>query len=277
MFKELAQITQKPDAFSAYTADKLWTEPHLASRMLEAHLDQNSPLASRSAMAVDRVTSWINNRFQLDGKLVCDLGCGPGFYAEKYAEVGAIVQGMDFSRNSIKYARRNAAKRNTHIHYLVANYLTDALPTQQDLVTLIYCDLCALSPAQRSILLSKIHDSLNPDGTFLFDVMSKASFDDYIQRSVFARNYMHGFWSPNDYFAFHHSHRYEKELVSLDRFTIIEEHSTWEIYNWMQYFTPDSIAAELFANGFEVVDVTTSFDVDEDSEHSFGIVAKKHP
>ena len=274
MYEKLKKICQRPPVFSVYTADVLWTQPHLANQMLQTHLSQETPLASRPLIAVDRVVSWLDDRFHLKGKAVCDLGCGPGLYTERYAQRGATVCGLDFSANSIEYAKTSASGKNINVAYLVANYLIDPLPQDQDLVTMIYCDLCPLSPTQRRILLGKIRESLHPDGVFVFDVASIKAFECKTEGTVFGRNYMDGFWSEGDYFVFHSVHRYKHENVSLDHFAILEERGDWNIYNWMQYYTDSSIAMELYENGFEVVDITSGFDADETDQKTLGVIAK---
>ena len=274
MYDQLKKIHQRPEVFSVYTADVLWTRPHLADQMLQTHLNQETPLASRPLVAVDRVVAWLDEQFHLDGKAVCDLGCGPGLYAERYARCGAVVHGLDFSANSIEYAKTSASEKGVSVTYAVANYLTDPLPRDQDLITMIYCDLCPLSPAQRQTLLGKVRTSLRPDGAFVFDVASIKAFEDTTETTTFGHTYMDGFWSEKDYFAFHNTYRYEDENVSLDHFTIIEEKGTWDVYNWMQYYTPESIAAELGANGLDVVDIVGGFGVDGADDTTFAVIAR---
>ncbi|PSW03797.1 class I SAM-dependent methyltransferase [Photobacterium lipolyticum] len=274
MFKELTQIHQKPEVFSVYTTDKLWTEPYLANQMLKAHLSQDTPMASRPMIAIDRVVAWLDAKFGLNGKSICDLGCGPGLYAEKYAQLGAKVHGLDFSDSSIQYAKGSASKHQLDIIYEVANYLEASLPSDQDLVTLIYCDLCALSPTQRQKLYSQVRECLKPNGRFIFDVSSIEAFDTFAEHCSFAPNYMHRFWSNNKYYAFHNAFRYEDDRVSLDHYTIIEDYRTWHIYNWMQYFTHESIRAELADSGFEVIEIVNGFDTEESNSSSFGVIAK---
>ncbi len=273
MYRQLKKIYKRPEVYSRYTAETLWTQPHLANQMLQVHLDQDSALASRPAEAIDRVVAWIDQSFELDGKSVCDLGCGPGLYASRFAERGAIVLGMDFSKNSIDYALDHAISNNGSIRFQLGNYLTDPLPEQQDLVTLIYCDLCPLSPVQRETLLAKIRQALAPDGKFIFDVFSTKAFEAVQEGVSFGRNFMEGFWSENDYFAFQGTFRYEKETVSLDHYSIIEPQHSWEIYNWLQYFTPDKIRAELEQAGFGTIEFTEGFDVNPSDESTFGVVA----
>lgn len=277
MFNELNQMQRKPEIFSVYTAEQLWTEPHLAEQMLRAHLSQETPMASRPLVAIERVVRWLDTRFELNGKLICDLGCGPGLYTEEYAQLGAKVHGLDFSVNSIQYAKESALRKSLDISYTVANYLEGGLPSGQDLVTLIYCDLCAISPSQRQKLYSEVRKCLKPNGVFIFDVFSINAFDCFTETRSFALNYMDHFWSGHTYYAFQNSFRYEAERVSLDHYTIVEEERTWHVYNWMQYFTYDGIRAELEDNGFEVLEIVNGFDIEASDTSSFGVITKLKP
>lgn len=273
MYTELTKVSKKPDVFSVYTADTLWTDPHIANQMLQTHLSQDTDLASRPIEAIDRVVDWIDQSFGLDGISVCDLGCGPGLYANRFAERGAIVHGIDFSRNSIAHAQQHAPVSAPDLTYLNADYLCDPLPEQQDLITLIYCDLCPLSSTQRKSLLAKIHHSLKPRGKFVLDVFSTMAFELVKENVLFGRNFMDGFWSANEYFAFQHTFRYDEAAVSLDHFTVIEKSRTWDVYNWLKYFSQDEIRIELEQAGFNQIEFTTGFGVDPSDDSAFGIVA----
>lgn len=274
MYKELVNIHEKPSPFSKYTAKQLWTEPYLANQMLQAHLCQETPMASRPLIAIERVVNWLDSKFKLNGKSVCDLGCGPGLYAEKYATLGAKVVGLDFSKNSIEYGIKSAKSKQLDIWYQEANYLEDKLPEQQDLISLIYCDLCALSLQQRQQLYRQIHESLKPEGIFVFDVFSSEAFNGFTEKSAFGPYYMGNFWSEELHYVFHNAFSYQDEQISLDHYTIVENNRTWDMYNWLQYFTHQSIQNELKANGFEVVDFINGFDVEEVNSTTFGVVAK---
>jgi len=273
MYAQLKEIHERPVVFSIYTAETLWTEPHIANQMLQMHLNQDTELASRPIAAIDRMVDWIDQSFSLEGKSICDLGCGPGLYTQRYAERGAIVHGIDFSRNSITYAQKQRTAGGKPVTYQVANYLTSELPQRQDIVTLIYCDLCPLSPVQRQTLLTKIRESLVPGGRFICDVFSTAAFDVVREGAAYGRGYMDGFWSARDYFVFQLTFRYDAEAVSLDHYTVIEESRTWEIYNWLQYFSPDGVRNELEQAGFESVEITEGFGVDRTDEATFGVIA----
>jgi SAM-dependent methyltransferase len=162
MFKTLYEFIQRPAPFSVYTTMDLWTRPHLAERMLRYHLDQDNDLASRSKETIANTVEWLDRQFNLEGKTLCDLGCGPGLYTTQFAERGATVTGIDFSQHSLQYARAAAERTGATINYQHADYIEDELPCGFDVVTLIYYDFCTLSASQRKTLLGKIFTMLNP-------------------------------------------------------------------------------------------------------------------
>jgi len=269
MFADLLNLHTRPDLFSTYSVDTLWTNPHLSQQMLSYHLDQNTPLASRPLKTIDEIVGWIDHHVPLAGKNICDLGCGPGLYAKQFATKGAQVIGLDFSENSIAYA----ASRNPEIRFQKTDYLKDELPSGMDIISLIYCDLCPLSSQNRSLLFQKIHKSLQNDGYFIFDVADEKAFSSITESHQYGRNYMDGFWSANDYFAFHDTFTYDSK-ASLDRFTIIEPEKQWSVCNWMQYFNHETIAAELNAHGFEIVHISKNFELSDSGMNVLSIIAK---
>ena len=258
MFNELVDLHERPAPFSVYTTDILWTDPHISGRMLGFHLDAESDMASRRAASNEGIVDWMDRRFGFEGKAVCNLGCGPGLYATLMARRGARVTGMDFSPRSIEYARRTTRETGLPLTFNGGDYLKDDLPPEQDLVCLIYGDLCALSPEQRRVLYNKVHESLKPGGRFVFDVFSVAQFHQRQEGASYGRRLMDGFWAPGDYFGFLTTFLYGDQKLALDRYLIVEPDRCREVFNWLQYFDPDTITAELTDNGFcveQIVDV----------------------
>lgn len=277
MFDDLAALNERPAPFSVYTADTLWTDPHISARMLDFHLDPESDLASRRPASIEAIVDWMDRRFGFGGAAVCDLGCGPGLYAARMARRGARVTGIDFSARSIGYARDAARKAGLSMAFEQANYLDAELPPEQDLVCLIYGDLCALSPEQRRCLYGKVRKSLKPGGRFVFDVSSVAQFRQRQEEVSYGRRLMDGFWAPGDYFGFLSVFLYGDRNIALDRYLIVEPHRSREIFNWLQYFDPGSIAAELAENGFsieQVVDVLTGGPLGP-SPDEFAVIARR--
>ena len=136
MYSTLSDLARRPEPWSVSTVRELWTRPHLANEMLKHHLSQESDHSSRRIGEIDRIVDWLDGQLDFDGKRVIDLGCGPGLYARRMAERGARVTGVDFSANSIAYARGQGGD----VDYLEADYLEDPLPGGFDVATIIYYD-----------------------------------------------------------------------------------------------------------------------------------------
>lgn len=255
MYEILSDFLLRPAPFSVSTTELLWTDPHIAGEMLRFHLDGENDLASRRTTTIDGFVAWLDRRFPLAGLAVTDLGCGPGLYTSRYAERGAVVTGLDFSANSLAHARRAAEAAGLSIDYRQADYLRDDLPGGQDLVTMIYGDFCAMAPDRRSRLLGKVKAALKPNGVFVFDVFSTGMFDELHEETLFQPRLMNGFWAPGDYVGFKTTQLYRDEAIGLDRYLIATPDRTFQVYNWMQYYTPASITAEVLAAGYSTVEI----------------------
>ena len=253
MYDTLRAMSGRPEPFSVITTSDLWTDEHVSKQMLSFHLNGDVDLSSRNTAFIDRSVEWLVDTFAVSPSTrIADFGCGPGLYAQRLARKGAKVTSIDFSERSINYAREQAKKEGLDIDYRCQDYL-DFQPDQRyDLIILIFCDFCALRPAQRSRLLEIFSNSLAPGGTLVFDVQSVNDFARREEGVVFARNMMDGFWSSKDNFAFQQTFLYPDEKISLDKYTIIEENRTRTIYNWLQYYTPAILEEELTRAGFKV-------------------------
>ena len=61
---------------------------------------------------------------------------------------------------------------------------------------------------------------------------------------------MNGFWAKGDYVGIQRTFVYPDKRLSLDRYLIVEPNETWQIFNWYQHYTPESLQAELSRAGF---------------------------
>ena len=253
MFNRLKEINSRPEPFQFYTANALWTDEHTSHMMLEYHLDESVDLSSRNKEFIERSVKWIVSHFGIDRlTAIADFGCGPGLYTTPFAEREADVTGIDFSERSIRYARGTAARKALDIDYVCQDYLEFETEKRFDLITMIMCDFCALSPNQRKKILTRFHSLLNADGAVLLDVYSLNAFDQKEEVSTYEHRQLDGFWSKEDYYGFLNTFKYEEEKVILDKYTIIEKARTWTVYNWLQYFSPDALRKEFDVNGFKM-------------------------
>ena len=279
MFEELERINERPEPFEFYTASDLWTDAHTSKQMLSFHLNEEVDVSSRKAAFIDRSVDWIVSYFNIaSGKRVADFGCGPGLYSTKLAQKQADVTGIDFSKRSIQHAQEVSKREGLSIDYVNQNYLEFETNDRLNLILMIMCDFCALSPVNRNKMLSKFYAILEPGGSVLLDVYSLNAFEQREEIARYEANLLDGFWSKNRYYGFLNTFKYEKEKVILDKYSIIEAIRTRTIYNWLQYFSPEALEREFVECGFSIEqlfsDVAGSpFDREK---LEFAVVAKKH-
>ncbi len=251
MFKDLEKINERPEPFQFYTASDLWTDEHTSKQMLSFHLNEAIDVSSRTTEFINRSVEWIASEFTIGrGIKIADFGCGPGLYAARLAKRGANVTGIDFSKRSIEYAKEFAAREHLNINYVNQNYLEFRTEDRFALVLMIMCDFCALSPKQRKGLLNTFRNILEPNGSILIDAYSLSAFKQREEAATYQVNQLNGFWSPNKYYGFLNTFKYDKEKVILDKYTIIESKRTRQVYNWLQYFAPEDLEREFFDGGF---------------------------
>jgi 2-polyprenyl-3-methyl-5-hydroxy-6-metoxy-1,4-benzoquinol methylase len=278
MFDHLSEINARPAPFGHYTTDELWTDEYTSSQMLKYHLDGTIDLSSRKTAFIDRSAQYITTRFGLAaGKRVADFGCGPGLYTSRLAASGAKVSGIDFSGRSLKHAREQAEQKGLAIEYIQADYLEFETDARFDLITMIMCDFCVLSPSQRKIMLQKFHRLLEPGGAVLLDAYTLAGFAQREQSATYAADLLNGFWSPDPYFGFLTVFLYEAEKVVLDKYTIVEQARTRTIYNWLQYFDRESLKAEFEEAGLTIQEFlgNVAGDSYDSSSPEFAVIATK--
>jgi cyclopropane fatty-acyl-phospholipid synthase-like methyltransferase len=246
--------------------------------MLAFHLDENIDISSRRLSFIDHSVEWITSRFSVGAETrIVDFGCGPGLYAERLAQRHASVTGIDFSKNSIEYAREAAARKGLNIQYLNQDYLEFETTESFDLILMIMCDLCALSPIQRKGMLKKFHRILSSDGAVLLDVYSTEAFNQREETARYEVNLMDGFWSSDRYYGFLNTFKYIEERVVLDKFTLVEQSNTRTVYNWLQYYSTDQLEREFGEAGFTIEEFYADvagrpFDADGTE---FAVIARK--
>jgi SAM-dependent methyltransferase len=276
MFSILREHLARPPLFSVYSAHTLWTDDHVSSRMLEYHLDPLNDIASRNQAFIQRAATWLAGEFDLVGREVLDLGCGPGLYALELAMLGAKVTGLDFSTRSIDYARGQALAKGLQVEFEVADYLSYETERAFDLICLIYGDYCALGPEQRTELMRRAQRWLKPGGSIVFDVFTRIHLGAVEETTSFTSCPDGGFWSAAPHFVFNTRFKYEDAGAYLDRFLVVEEETEWEVFNWLQCFDPIQLEDELAAAGLRVAQCLGSVAGDPFNEvaQEFAVVAQ---
>ena len=242
-FAGLQRYAQRPALYER-TDGALWTDPHIATQMLAAHLDPGTDAASRRPETIDGSVAWMLSLVS-EGALLLDIGCGPGLYTKRFAEAGLRVTGLDFSENSIAYARAHDAKS----EYIVQDYLALDFDGAFDAVTLIYCDYGALVPRERRELLRRVHRALKPGGLFLFDVFTPLQAAGQKESASWALHANGGFWSPEPYLCLDAVYFYG-ETAEARRTVVAEERGLRCFTVWDCFFTRQSLLDEVTPEGF---------------------------
>lgn len=218
---------------------------------MEFHLNPGVDSASRTEESIDRTIEFLSGFCENSPIDILDLGCGPGLYLEKLAEKGHNCTGIDYSENSISYARNQAKEKGLSINYLHQNYLDLDFENQFDLIILIYTDLGVLLPKDRDRLLDKIHKALKPGGVFIFDLLNERNLNEKFQEFQTWSYEFSGFWKPEPYLELSNGYLYPEKKVFLKQHIIIDESDQMQTYRfWTHYFNSKDVIDLLSARGF---------------------------
>ena len=249
MFTRVMEYRTRPALYAPGTG-AFWDDEHISKGMLEAHLNADWDAASRKHAYLDVSVAWIAKIAPPPHyRVLLDLGCGPGLYAERFCDAGYAVTGVDFSRRSIAYAREQASLSGRDIEYHHQDYLTIDYVEQFDIVTLIYCDYAVLSRADRLLLLEKIHRALRPGGKLVLDVFTLAVRREESRSWHVCED--GGFYSEQPYACLESVYQYTEEgCTELRQYIILTEHDV-QCYNiWDHLFAEEELLSEVRSAGF---------------------------
>ncbi len=148
-----------------------WNEPGFSRRMLREHLSQSHDRASRRFATIDLQVDWLH-RIVLGGRpgRILDLGCGPGFYAERLARRGHRCIGIDFSPASVDYAKEQAKRGALACEYRLEDLRTADFGADFDVALLCHGELNAFAPHEARSILARARRALAPAGALVLEV-----------------------------------------------------------------------------------------------------------
>lgn len=245
----LKKLSTKPQLYQKGTS-VMWTDPNISKQLLGLHINPSHDIASRSKAKIELVSNWILGQCGQPKMEILDLGCGPGLYAELFAQKGHSVTGVDFSENSIQYAIRQAKQKQLDIEYLNKNYLDLGFNGQFDLAILIYLDFCALLPEERDKVLENIHRALKKGGLFICDVVNEKN----IEKKMIPQSWEvqeSGFWKNTPYIALTEGYHYPEARVLANYHIVIGEDEKVDTYIfWSHYYEKEKLIPIFESKGF---------------------------
>lgn len=267
MYQELKKYLKHPFLYER-TTEQFWTAPHISKQMLNAHLDTTLNAASYAFEIIDDLVEWIVSLNIPENAKLLDIGCGPGLYTKRFSEHGLTVTGLDFSENSINYAKEHDSKS----RYIIKDYLSMDFNDEFDVVTLIMCDYGALIPSERNNLLGRVYRALKPKGLFIFDVLTPERGKGKEDSFRWEDNPNGGFMSSKPHIMFTENNYYG-EVAEGRRIIVIEEQEV-RCYNlWDCYFTEQSLTTEVIPFGFSHPKIYTGV-AKQENESMFVVLQK---
>jgi Methylase involved in ubiquinone/menaquinone biosynthesis len=146
-----------------------WDEPAFSQRMLANHLSQDHDWASRRLEVIEQQVAWIASQLS-PGARILDLGCGPGFYAQRLAGHGFHCTGVDFSPASVNWARQQAQDAGLNIEYIQQDIRAYSPDKSFDFIMMTFGELNVFSTADVRALISRCAQWLMPGGKLLTEV-----------------------------------------------------------------------------------------------------------
>lgn len=255
-FEQIKNAGERPSYYEKATAKLLWTDPYISKNLLKMHLDPSSDRASFPEEKIDTITEWLyKNYLSEKDSSYLDLGCGPGLYTSRIAQRGVPTAGVDFSKNSLKYARSQAALDNLNIDYTEGNYVEMKLEGSYDLVTLIWCDICVLSSDDLQKLFQNVKRVLKPNGVFIFDFHTDLEWESCIESSWWECFKKDSFFAEGEHIVFGKSFKYDNPKAHCEKLSIYrQQYDPLELYLWINYYNLREIEEQLNSVGLKVAE-----------------------
>ena len=137
----------------------------------------------------DFIEKIIKEKYYASPELILDLGCGTGRMTVELAERGYDMIGIDYSPEMLDVARESASDRGVGERIL---WLLQDM-TEFELYGTVDVALCCLDginhltkPGDLKKCFSLVHNYLNPDGLFIFDVNGKYKFENIYSDKTYA-------------------------------------------------------------------------------------------
>ncbi|MCH4873258.1 bifunctional 2-polyprenyl-6-hydroxyphenol methylase/3-demethylubiquinol 3-O-methyltransferase UbiG [Pseudomonas helleri] len=116
--------------------------------------------------------NWIDERVQLAGKKVLDVGCGGGILSESMAQRGATVMGIDMGEAPLAVARLHQLESGVNVDYrqITAEALAEEMPEQFDVVTCL--EMLEHVPDPASVIRA-CYRMVKPGGQVFFSTINR--------------------------------------------------------------------------------------------------------
>ena len=200
-----------------------WNDTRFSERMLEWHLSQDTDLASRRFVSIEKHIDWIHYRLlSASPARILDLGCGPGFYTTRLSRLGHECVGIDFSPASIKFAIDQAEKNNLKCRHIHQDIREADYGSGYGLVMLIFGEFNVFSPADAISILKKANRALAEDGLLLLEPQTFSAVRETGQSPSSWHSEEKGLFSDEPYILLNERFWDKDSAIATERYFVID-------------------------------------------------------
>jgi len=201
----------------------------------------------------DETASFIEEIFEKfsDEKpsLVCDLACGTGTMCLKLNEKGYDMIGIDFSENMLDVALNKSEGKN--ILYLNQDICDFELYGTVDAFLCLLDSINHITDEkQLKKMFSLVHNYLNPEGLFIFDINTKYKFENVLSDNIFTYD------SDEIYYVWENEYRKDEKLCDFYLTFFVGENDVYkriDEYHVERCYEEDELEKMIKNSGFQVV------------------------
>lgn len=153
--------------------------------------DREKPVPFFRCIPDENLYSYIQNNIFKKGRII-DIGCGNGRNAVYLAKCGFDVDAIDFSRQSIDWARENSKREHVQVHLFHDSIFSFKPPERP--YDYLYDSGCFhhIKPHRRDQYLEIISNLLKPGGYFGLSCFNRKGGADITDYDVYRDGSMHG-------------------------------------------------------------------------------------
>lgn len=233
--------------------DNIWTNKKLSPLVMNSYFDSNIYGGSYSEEFRNKSLNFIS--FFLQKGSVLDIGCGPGLYANKLAELNYTVTGIDISQNALQYARNYAKENDIKVNFEKKDIFSYTPNQSYNNILLIYYIYSFFSSSKRKILLKKIYNLLENKGILILDVPSINYYNKLNEIKLWDYFPISNNLMEEEFLSLFNLEKYGDGLL-LNQTIYLFEDSSITIFDWLQHFDIEDIRAEINQAGFTIISET---------------------
>ncbi|EJA1860819.1 class I SAM-dependent methyltransferase [Staphylococcus pseudintermedius] len=254
--------------------DNIWKNEKFSDYVLKSHLNSNIYGGSKDSEFIEKAVTFISKNFP-PGKFnkLLDVGCGPGIYSEKFSEKGYDVTGIDYSVNSIDYAKNN---QKGQAKYVLGDLRNLDIKETFNIILIVYQTYATLSYKERIDFLYEVYKKIEHGGIFILDVPTKAYFKNFQDMKVWEYMPENNDFIQESFLLLYLIHKYENAVLLKKSIYTLQTGEVIEFNDWMQHFDVNSIKDEV-EKYFEVVNVLSEIDGSAYTKesHTITLICKK--